>query len=44
MGVSKPLAKKQHLLIPPVYSAPDLQGDDKIIQVTFSLNREPLLG
>ena len=44
VGVSEPLAKKQHLLILPVYPAPDLWGDNKIIQVTPSLEREPLPG
>ena len=42
MGASKPLAKKQHLLTLPIYPAPNLQGDNKIIQVTPSLEREPL--
>ena len=44
MGVSEPLAKRQHLPTLPVYPAPDLWGDDEIIQVTPSPEREPLPG
>ena len=44
VGVSEPLAKRQHLSTLPVYPAPDLWGDDEIIQVTPSLEREPSPG
>ena len=44
MEVSKSLAKRQHLLTLPVYPTPNLWGDDEIIQVTFSPEREPLSG
>jgi hypothetical protein len=42
VGASKPLVKKQYLLTLPVYPTPDLWGDNEIIQVTLSLEREPL--
>jgi len=41
VGVSEPLAKRQHLPTLPIYPAPDLWGDDEIIQVTPSPEREP---
>ena len=43
MEVSEPLTKKQHLLIFFVYPTFDLQGNDKIIQNTFSPEKELLL-
>lgn len=44
VGASEPLPKRQHLSTLPAHPVPDLWGDDEIIQVTPSPEREPLLG